>query len=113
MSPYVDAVSILVVLDVVLEVCTDAVWLVVRLSFNPCCAGCSSGSLNRVLKCVDAEQVSILVVLDVVLEDRPKSSRFLPVLSFNPCCAGCSSGSITGINTCPNSVEFQSLLCWM
>ena len=40
-------------------------------SFNPCCAGCSSGSSARKL----AEQ----------------GNR-----SFNPCCAGCSSGSKGG-----------------
>ena len=57
--------------------------------FNPCCAGCSSGS--RIISCTFAfpSLVSILVVLDVVLE------------------VFASSG---------NRVEdqvFQSLLCWM
>ena len=39
-------VSILVVLDVVLEVATKIIPDVQQLGFNPCCAGCSSGSRN-------------------------------------------------------------------
>ena len=63
-------VSILVVLDVVLE-----------------------ANEVRAIRCKSG--VSILVVLDVVLEDRLFNfhSPFVPC--FNPCCAGCSSGSFS------------------
>ena len=39
----------------------------INLSFNPCCAGCSSGR-KRVRPIQRMDRVSILVVLDVVLE---------------------------------------------
>ena len=37
-------------------------------SFNPCCAGCSSGRMRPRKTNIQVMQVSILVVLDVVLE---------------------------------------------
>ena len=40
-------VSILVVLDVVLEAMVAELFGVNNLSFNPCCAGCSSGSSRK------------------------------------------------------------------
>ena len=65
-------------------------------SFNPCCAGCSSGSASTNWKKVSRFGVSILVVLDVVLEVLPTTWYLRMFKSFNPCCAGCSSGSIVG-----------------
>ena len=85
----INSVSILVVLDVVLEASVMC-WIIPEVvGFNPCCAGCSSGrpvsdSIIRVFA-----GVSILVVLDVVLEVG--LFRLSPVLL----------------------VQFQSLLCWM
>ena len=62
------SVSILVVLDVVLEERCYPLTFFTTQSFNPCCAGCSSGRGN-LLKCSEVKKsVSILVVLDVVLE---------------------------------------------
>ena len=63
-------VSILVVLDVVLEAGNSRKNRNVPESFNPCCAGCSSGSFFKVLKSECLRE------------------------GFNPCCAGCSSGSL-------------------
>ena len=63
-------VSILVVLDVVLEECMASKPRTDLECFNPCCAGCSSGSIWR----------------------NGLRSRFTEC--FNPCCAGCSSGSL-------------------
>ena len=65
-----------------------------ELSFNPCCAGCSSGSASVVFVAFYCVKVSILVVLDVVLEVSPAPVIGSKIRCFNPCCAGCSSGSI-------------------
>ena len=61
--------SILVVLDVVLEDNDMSLAVIGVKTFNPCCAGCSSGRKSNYYYQHD----------DV---------------AFNPCCAGCSSGSI-------------------
>ena len=76
-------------LDVVLEVPVESVEYGNIGSFNPCCAGCSSGRIevSEVAKCNTT--VSILVVLDVVLE-----------VDF-------------GFTNDPTALMFQSLLCWM
>ena len=60
--------SILVVLDVVLEDLTATSTLPLFTSFNPCCAGCSSGSFFCNMIQLPSVSLSILVVLDVVLE---------------------------------------------
>ena len=99
-------------LDVVLEDPGQKTHSLYNFCFNPCCAGCSSGSMTR---------------LGLIVQ----------TLSFNPCCAGCSSGSLSIHRThgsrlkvsilvvldvvleATNSPlanhlhEFQSLLCWM
>ena len=62
---------------------------ILELSFNPCCAGCSSGSSFIFNPLYDCYYLSILVVLDVVLEDL--------------------YGEVNLGITC----NFQSLLCWM
>ena len=54
-------------LDVVLEASDAGSEVGLFFSFNPCCAGCSSGSL-------------------------PTERKYQNRHSFNPCCAGCSSG---------------------
>ena len=124
-------------LDVVLEVpdrldLIDAEW-----TFNPCCAGCSSGRASSLLPIADLSALSILVVLDVVLEVLELVFEPFKQISFNPCCAGCSSGSISpeqlindgwAFNPCCagcssgrhirkkhefRGIHFQSLLCWM
>ena len=61
-------VSILVVLDVVLEVHNPFYTKGTTHCFNPCCAGCSSGSGSKSIGRYKGINVSILVVLDVVLE---------------------------------------------
>ena len=48
-TPFESIVSILVVLDVVLEVTERDVLCVQSSCFNPCCAGCSSGSLSNAI----------------------------------------------------------------
>ena len=62
--------SILVVLDVVLEVKEHGSTEFLSKTFNPCCAGCSSGRGQRSICRQTAFYLSILVVLDVVLEVR-------------------------------------------
>ena len=90
-------VSILVVLDVVLEATQFAVTGTIEQRFNPCCAGCSSGSVGPACRLIAVQSVSILVVLDVVLEDIPLSVCRKFLSCFNPCCAGCSSGRLLPI----------------
>ena len=86
--------SILVVLDVVLEEFVTLTFTEENLTFNPCCAGCSSGR--------GAHQIAI----DINTTFNPccagcSSGRHLGLLelvavffTFNPCCAGCSSGRV-------------------
>ena len=62
-------VSILVVLDVVLEDTQKVNTGITTSSFNPCCAGCSSGRVVPFIPSSLFYLVSILVVLDVVLEE--------------------------------------------
>ena len=64
------------------------IFLKIVSRFNPCCAGCSSGSY----------------VVQFVVSNH---------LGFNPCCAGCSSGSLQGLVDEKGNITFQSLLCWM
>ena len=80
-------VSILVVLDVVLEASSLSSIYSPPLSFNPCCAGCSSGSV----KAFPASQA-------------PRG--------FNPCCAGCSSGSnrVRQLRSCYSGVSILVVL---
>ena len=76
-------------LDVVLEVVYQILLFFLEFGFNPCCAGCSSGSGNTNNHGLHFRRVSILVVLDVVLEDKV-------------------------INLIKEKLnQFQSLLCWM
>ena len=55
-------------LDVVLEASPVDQSDAIVTSFNPCCAGCSSGRSSNCLTHHQLRIVSILVVLDVVLE---------------------------------------------
>ena len=125
-------------LDVVLEARSNVYYIDTDDAFNPCCAGCSSGSGEALCAVAIEYLLSILVVLDVVLEATIGAAIFSLLFSFNPCCAGCSSGR--AINLCwavywsclsilvvldvvleaPSSsipcmiaIIFQSLLCWM
>ena len=66
------------------------------MCFNPCCAGCSSGSAGQHHEYSFILEVSILVVLDVVLEVDSSDILYSDKNGFNPCCAGCSSGSQRG-----------------
>ena len=75
-----DTVSILVVLDVVLEVPQNLHLYSIMSCFNPCCAGCSSGSKLPLLYFAYVPTVSILVVLDVVLEGSPSETICFPYL---------------------------------
>ena len=64
-------------LDVVLEVMLRAAGGRPKTNFNPCCAGCSSGSvISNGLVYVQI-LISILVVLDVVLEEAGTQSDHL------------------------------------
>ena len=56
-------------LDVVLEEPKHKYLYMMAKSFNPCCAGCSSGSQGVLHFQAINHSVSILVVLDVVLEE--------------------------------------------
>ena len=49
------------------------------MSFNPCCAGCSSGRKTISRAGTMAGYLSILVVLDVVLEDNDMSLAVIGV----------------------------------
>ena len=75
-------------LDVVLEGFFKKRYAVPLISFNPCCAGCSSGRIADLIWGIIAA-------------------------SFNPCCAGCSSGSCIVSGSIFVAFMFQSLLCWM
>ena len=112
--------------------------ILLNVCFNPCCAGCSSGSPIPCFSSSRLSAVSILVVLDVVLEEGNDPICPTCLSRFNPCCAGCSSGSWSKIiinekryivsilvvldvvlegSNLPDKIPiislFQSLLCWM
>ena len=110
-------VSILILLEVVLEVIEQNLHLNTCLGFNPYFAGSSSGScfvsktenggisFNPYFagSSSGSEQpfqmscrrlcVSILILLEVVLEDKQETDRYGREMGFNPYFAGSSSGS--------------------
>ncbi len=81
-------VSILILLDVVLEDPTIHQKLLADLGFNPYSVGCCSGS-------------TIVSPTGVLLS------------GFNPYSVGCCSGSISAEAEAQNLTLFQSLFCWM
>ena len=133
---HVSSVSILVVLDVVLEEYFGARPFLEDHSFNPCCAGCSSGSSprmspNLVLCCFNP------CCAGCSSGRIERGSVVDWIVGFNPCCAGCSSGRMAVYPNCYIVIrvsilvvldvvlealscllitpkgKFQSLLCWM
>ena len=62
------AVSILLILDVLLEVLYDSISNTHTECFNPSYTGCATGSLDRAALGLGSLIVSILLILDVLLE---------------------------------------------
>jgi hypothetical protein len=81
-------VSILVLLDGILEVRTPRIFIVPK-------------------------KVSILVLLDGILEELRLSDRPTGSLRFNPCFVGWYSGSFAFVLAIGLQCLFQSLFCWM
>ena len=82
-------VSILVLLDVFLEVFASDNFVMTMFCFNPCSLGCFSRS-SHAIEFRENGKVSILVLLDVFLEDPPIATTTM-MASFNPCSLGCFS----------------------
>ena len=61
-------VSILLILDVLLEVCRDQANISGRQSFNPSYTGCATGRITMGESLFLDYVVSILLILDVLLE---------------------------------------------
>jgi len=86
------AVSILILLEIVLEDSLPAVARINTPGFNPYSAGDSSGSLQLLLYRLVVATVSILILLEIVLEVLNQLIYSKRLIRFNPYSAGDSSG---------------------
>jgi len=87
-------VSILVLVDVALELDPETDTANVATSFNPCSRGCRSGTHTPRLLYRRANIVSILVLVDVALELARADEWTDEAWGFNPCSRGCRSGTL-------------------
>ena len=130
-------VSILLMLDIGLEVRHRCCYSQYGLSFNPSYAGYRSGSVARhwhqtrqnfvsILLMLDIglegnsrwfrdgnSQVSILLMLDIGLEERSLRLKKQHHRCFNPSYAGYRSGSSPKFTFVVLVDKFQSFLCWI
>ena len=86
-------VSILILLEVSLEVCQKPIQLYKWICFNPYFVGSESGSRVRGKGKLKIEGVSILILLEVSLEVSRNSAHPYSFVSFNPYFVGSESGS--------------------
>ena len=130
-------VSILILLDVILEVSNFFNLNVKDFCFNPYFVGCYSGSatnapahtwgfmfqslfcwmlfwkINLIQNEITQLTVSILILLDVILEVYGQAYYEKVEACFNPYFVGCYSGSGIARNIQVPISLFQSLFCWM
>ena len=105
-------VSILILLEVILEeyncnrrdnsVC----------SFNPYFTGSNSGRINASFSNIYRFTVSILILLEVILEGNAHELAWLMVFSFNPYFTGSNSGRACPLLLDRKLLKFQSLFYW-
>ncbi len=130
-------VSILVLVDVPLNLLTRNHTYKILLCFNPCFGGCSIKSKMEKSR-LQKKVVSILVLVDVPLNPIGFGTITAPAGCFNPCFGGCSIKSFGRLEAVPScdrvsilvlvdvplkpcfthfemalSMRFQSLFWWM
>ena len=106
------SVSILILLEVVLEDIITAECMSLHSRFNPYFAGSSSGRHIFFKNIIIQGLVSILILLEVVLEDFLSELTTGIDVCFNPYFAGSSSGRKAGDHSQHHIYWFQSLFCW-
>ena len=131
-------VSILILLDVILEVDLSTPAKLYDFCFNPYSVGCYSGRPSIAVGEYLQLFVSILILLDVILEGKSAMNSLRATACFNPYSVGCYSGSChiqhqaicllhvsililldVILEECVPvfnvfvAVGFQSLFCWM
>ena len=105
-------VSILILLEVILEDCTVLLFVLPFPGFNPYFTGSNSGSLSDYSGGNDFINVSILILLEVILEVQ-NSRRVLTISNgFNPYFTGSNSGSKNERRFYVIEMKFQSLFYW-
>ena len=106
-------VSILILLDVVLEVLKLLLAKDLQLTFQSLFCWMLFWKNTNENHDGDAPFVSILILLDVVLEEYMLAILLWLIYSFNPYSVGCCSGRNVGGGFGGQAREFQSLFCWM
>ena len=91
----------------------DLVGKALAMGFNPYFVGCYSGSCGGREGNGSVQGVSILILLDVILEVRSTDPHRWKYRSFNPYFVGCYSGSSWATIAGELDIPFQSLFCWM
>ncbi len=92
-------VSILILLEVILEVFLTSIEKKSGISFNPYFTGSNSGSQNWKGDVLPSQWVSILILLEVILEDNPVQDYTVTWQCFNPYFTGSNSGSWKWLNS--------------
>ena len=112
MDQWEQRVSILVLVDVALEVNIFAKSPQAYVRFNPCSRGCCARSS---IFCYHGSifSVSILVLVDVALEVGTRDFSPEAGGGFNPCSRGCCARSFHHLDLFLRVVKFQSLFSWM
>ena len=105
-------VSILILLEVILEVRNGVYNEKEVNSFNPYFTGSNSGSSIYKIDVRSCLRVSILILLEVILEEYSAISSLSSSLSFNPYFTGSNSGSPPLPFQAFYTPLFQSLFYW-
>jgi len=111
--PVLQRVSILVFVDVALELIVPDLGLQGSLCFNPCFRGCRSGTGRR--RPGSSGPRGFQSLFSWMSLWNPFSSSRVPdsMPCFNPCFRGCRSGTIARRCRGNTLSEFQSLFSWM
>ena len=98
-------VSILILLEVILEVRTKDASMLSRWSFNPYFTGSNSGRKQYQASRLELIPVSILILLEVILEARTLLLNNITNKGFNPYFTGSNSGSFVSDSLWVNIFE--------
>ena len=106
-------VSILVLLDLPLQLTPIHIRVLPSRCFNPCFIGSSSTTRGVSNDSRDKNQVSILVLLDLPLQPIQEAIIHMISMRFNPCFIG-SSSTTTYFSIRESAYKmFQSLFYWI
>ena len=102
-------VSILVLMDFILQHPNIKPTYIEVVCFNPCFNGFHSPTGDAFGLAFSLLGVSILVLMDFILQLGLVAWAHVPIISFNPCFNGFHSPTQISPKTCYTEVGFQSL----